>query len=209
MLRNKDYNFLFFMLIWVNVSLGQFDYNGMQTMHISRNEQFDPYFKVVTHSVTPVMCALPIASFGTWCITKEKKYLKHGLMQLEAMAINGLITLSMKELIKRPRPFETYQEIDPLVSAGSYSFPSGHTSSAFNTATSLTISCPKWFFVVPAYTWASLAGYSRIHLGVHYPSDVLIGAIVGSVTALASHYLNEWLFDLEIRTTTDALNQKK
>lgn len=200
-LQKKKLTFLLLVLFLVGSSQAQFDYQGMQSLHSNRNQNLDPFFKVVTHSVTPVMFALPIGSLGTWVITKDKNYLRKTFMQLEAMAINGLITLSLKELVKRPRPFVTYPEFDNLVSAGSYSFPSGHTSSAFNTATALTMSCPKWYFIVPAYTWASLAGYSRIHLGVHYPTDVLMGAIVGSGSAVAGYYLNQWI--------SNSLNAKK
>ena len=196
-LKNKQLIFLLSFLLFLSCSQAQFDYQGMQSLHSNRNQNLDPFFKVVTHSVTPIMFTLPLSSLGTWVITKDKKYLRNTFMQLEAMAINGLITLSLKELIKRPRPFVTYPEFENLVSAGSYSFPSGHTSSAFNTATALTLSCPKWYLIVPAYTWASLAGYSRIHLGVHYPTDVLMGAFVGSGSAVAGYYLNQWINNIQ------------
>ncbi len=196
-LKNKQLIVLLSFLLFLSNSQAQFDYQGMQSLHSNRKQNFDPFFKVVTHSVTPVMFALPVSSLGTWVITKDKKYLRNTFLQLEAMAINGLITLSLKELVKRPRPFVTYPEFDNLVSAGSYSFPSGHTSSAFNTATALTLSCPKWYLIVPAYTWASLAGYSRIHLGVHYPTDVLMGAFVGSGSAVAGYYLNQWINNIQ------------
>jgi membrane-associated phospholipid phosphatase len=47
--------------------------------------------------------------------------------------------------------------------------------------------------VVPAYTWASAVGYSRMHLGVHYPSDVLAGALLGAGSAWVTYKLNKWL----------------
>ena len=193
--------FLFFLLIRATIS-AQFDYNGMKTLNINRNKSMDPYFIGITNSVTPVMCALPIASYTAWIIKKDKKYLQNTVIQLESMAINGVLTLTLKELVRRPRPFITYSDVEKVVPAGSMSFPSGHTSTAFNTATALTLTCPKWYLIVPAYTWASLAGYSRIHLGVHYPSDVLAGAFIGSASAIAGHYLNNWIYNKKFDKST-------
>lgn len=111
-----------------------------------------------------------------------------------AMAVSAGTTLLLKYSIDRPRPFETYSFIVKLSDAGSPSFPSGHTSNAFATATSLSLAIPKWYVTAPALLWASAVGYSRMHLGVHYPSDVLVGAAIGAGSAFLSHYLNRRLF---------------
>ena len=72
--------------------------------------------------------------------------------------------------------------------------PSGHTSGAFNLATSLTLSYPKWYVAAPSYLWASGVAYSRMYIGVHYPSDVFIGALLGSGTAWLNYYINKKYF---------------
>ncbi|HMX78072.1 MAG TPA: phosphatase PAP2 family protein, partial [Chitinophagaceae bacterium] len=64
---------------------------------------------------------------------------------------------------------------------------------AFATATSLTLITKKWYVAVPAYSWASLVGYSRMYLGVHYPADVLGGALLGTGSAFLSYKINQWL----------------
>ena len=69
------------------------------------------------------------------------------------------------------------------------SFPSGHTSTAFSMATSISFQNKKWYIVLPAYLWATTVGYSRLYLGVHYPSDVFAGALIG----VGSVYINNWL----------------
>jgi undecaprenyl-diphosphatase len=77
------------------------------------------------------------------------------------------------------RPFESYSDIIKKLDGGGASFPSGRTSAAFATATYLSLEYLKLYVIVPSYSWASSVGYSRMYLGVHYPSDVLGGMIVG------------------------------
>ena len=52
---------------------------------------------------------------------------------------------------------------------------------------------PKWYIIAPSFAWASAVGYSRMHLGVHYPSDVAVGAIIGSGSAYLSYKANKWI----------------
>ena len=117
-----------------------------------------------------------------------------GIYLAESVLVSGFVTISMKYAIQRDRPFVTYPDIQKLTGAGSPSFPSGHTSEAFATATSLSLAFPKWYVIAPSFLWASAAGYSRMHLGVHYPSDVLVGALVGAGSAWVCHELNKRYF---------------
>jgi undecaprenyl-diphosphatase len=54
----------------------------------------------------------------------------------------------------------------------------------------LSIHFKKWYVIVPAYAWATSVGYSRMYLGEHYPTDVLVGAAIGTGSA----YLSKWLY---------------
>jgi membrane-associated phospholipid phosphatase len=103
-------------------------------------------------------------------------------------------TEALKIVINRPRPYLKYNDIYPDEIDDGSSFPSGHTAIAFATATSVLLTAKKWYYVVPAYMWASGVGYSRIYLGQHYPSDVFAGAVVGAAGAYASHWLTEKIF---------------
>jgi membrane-associated phospholipid phosphatase len=83
-----------------------------------------------------------------------------------------------KLLIHRHRPFE--HQIGP--SLRTHSFPSGHSATAFAGATMLAYFAPR--ARVPLYALAVLIAYSRLYNGVHYPTDVLAGAALGTATAL-------------------------
>ena len=99
----------------------------------------------------------------------------------------------MKYIINRERPYITYPYLEKASDGGSPSFPSGHTEAAFATATSLSLAFPKWYVIAPSYIYAGSVGYSRMHLGVHYPSDVLAGALVGTTSSYFTYRANKWL----------------
>lgn len=84
----------------------------------------------------------------------------------------------LKPLVARPRPCDIDQTVRLLIPhPEGYSFPSGHTSASFAAASALFFD--KNRFRVPALALAALIGFSRLYLYVHYPTDVLAGALVG------------------------------
>ncbi len=187
-----------FLLLCTAISLslqGQnIDIDLLQGANAHRPQGLDPTFQFITQSASPLSVAAPIAVFTAGVLKKDTNLARNGIMIGGAMAVSAGTTLLLKYSIDRPRPFETYSFIVKLSDAGSPSLPSGHTSNAFATATSLSLAIPKWYVTAPALLWASAVGYSRMHLGVHYPSDVLVGAAIGAGSAFLSHYLNRRLF---------------
>ncbi len=169
----------------------------MKKINLERSNHLDPTFNFITNSITPITFATPISILSIGLIKKDKKIIRLGIVATEALIFNVIITTTMKYSINRDRPFVTYPEIENITSAGSPSFPSGHTSSAFAAATSLSISFPKWYVITPSFVWASAMGYSRMHLGVHYPSDVILGVLVGSGSALLTYYINKKIVSRE------------
>jgi len=155
----------------------------------------DRFWGAYTNSITYVTVGTPLL-VGTVGVFKKDEVVKRQFMSMAGgLALNGFITVAMKHGIARQRPFVSHGDlIYKKTEAGSLSFPSGHTSSAFQWATSCVLAKPKWYVAVPAYMYACGIGYSRIHLGVHYPTDVLGGAVVGTASAFASYYINEWFW---------------
>ena len=99
-----------------------------------------------------------------------------------SFAISGLITQIIKHAMDRERPTKLEDAIIVGPAPGNQSFPSGHTTSAFSYCIMIGLIIPQMFPVM--LILACLAGISRIYLGVHWPSDVIIGSIIGSITSL-------------------------
>lgn len=115
--------------------------------------------------------------------------LKVVLTGLLAFAIELPLYKLIKSKTTRLRPFEALPGIKNLIHAPDrYSFPSGHTAAAFIMA--MVIGGGFSFLLIPMLIWASLVGLSRIYLGVHFPTDVLVGMIWGTISAtLASQMI--------------------
>ncbi len=158
------------------------------------------------HHVTPVeahimerFCSLRHFSWLTW-IFKTASRLGDGPLWIATglcfLAINDghthrvvfaaalsvgtsvLLFMCIKNLIGRPRPFEAWQELTGMMAPpDKFSFPSGHTMTAFAVWGALLVGMPalSHAYLVIAF----LIGLSRIFLGLHYPTDVLVGAILG------------------------------
>ena len=136
-----------------------------------------------------------------------KKYRKAGFAVIVALLVMLICNdLFLKEFFARPRPFNLFDS-DPekyaewgrayiypeLVSKpSSYSFPSGHTSSAFAAAIALLWHNRKWG--IPVTLFAALMGFSRIYVEVHYCTDVIAGVVSGAVCALIAVLIVKFLF---------------
>ena len=187
-------SFLLILVLFTSTLFGQnFDINTLRSVNLNRNENLDPTFKHITNSYAIVSIGTPLTMYAVGLINKDVQLKKDAIFIGESVAASVFVTIVLKEAIKRDRPFVTYPEIEKLSSAGGYSMPSGHTSIAFATATSLSIAYPKWYVIAPSFVWASAVGYKRMHLGVHYPTDVIVGALVGSGSAYLTYKINKWL----------------
>ena len=177
-------------------SLNLFSQNGdiflLRKINLNRNKDLDNTFRFISNTAAPLSIASPLTVVATGLITKDKGLVNKGLVMGASAMVSGVLTTGLKYAVNRKRPFVTYPDIDKQSKAGSYSFPSGHTSSVFATATSLSLAFPKWYVIAPAYTWASAVAYSRMDLGVHYPTDVLAGAIIGAGSAYLCYKVEKW-----------------
>ncbi len=169
------------------------DIRILRQINEHRNVYLDGTFKTISSSVSPISIAAPILIFGTGLIEKDQELKQKGLMIGATFLATTVFVTALKHAVNRARPFESYPDIQKMAAGGSSSFPSGHTSDAFSTATSLSLAFPKWYVIAPSYIYATAVGYSRMHLGVHYPSDVLAGAVVGAGSAFLCYKAQKWI----------------
>lgn len=146
--------------------------------------------------LTPIMTF--ITSLGNvgavWIVLSlilliRPKTRKCGIAMLTALLLGLLVgNVMLKNIIARPRPFAAYPDIMPLVMPiDPFSFPSGHTLSSF-CAASACFAYHKKAGAVCAVL-ALLIGFSRLYVGVHYPTDVLGGIVIGIILGFLSAYL--------------------
>ena len=118
--------------------------------------------------------------------------MRRGLRNAGVLALATLLTtfaadsvsFGVKDLVNRTRPADAHAQIHPLYVVHSSSFPAGHAATAFAGATLLSYFAPRLspLFVV----LAAAIGFSRIYVGVHYPTDVLAGAAIGVLVGAAA-----------------------
>jgi len=168
------------------------DINILKSINTNSSTTSDNVFKLLSNSEIEILAAVPIGLAITGYAKKDTEMFKNACIIAASGAVNLGITLVLKYAVDRKRPYEAYPFIIKKVNEGTPSFPSSHTSSAFNLATSLSLEYPKWFVIVPSYMWASTVAYSRMYLGAHYPSDVLGGIIVGAGSAYISYKAGQW-----------------
>lgn len=91
----------------------------------------------------------------------------------------------LKNGLKRNRPQAALENFRSVITpSDKFSFPSGHTSAAFMMATIISFFIPA--LIIPLYFWAAVVGFSRVVLGVHFPTDTLVGMVLGISSALFS-----------------------
>lgn len=156
--------------------------------HTLSNPAFDKFFSTITNVNSWFITY--ILMVGILLIKGGKK----GRLALTTVLI--MVTVSdqvgykiLKEFFKRPRPFSVLTNVLlPAGEAGAYSFPSNHAINNFAVAVFFSILYPQYKY--PLFVTATLIAISRVYLGVHYPSDVLGGAIIGT----GFGYAFAWLY---------------
>ena len=146
-----------------------------------RREWLSPLISFITHLGDAGFIWIVI----TLCLLIYKGTRKEGFLcacsLLLVLLINNII---LKNVIARTRPYEIVEGLQRIIEAQSdFSFPSGHTGSSFAAAVVMFMRLPKRYGI-PAMVLAVCIALSRLYVGVHYPTDVMAAALIGTVTAV-------------------------
>ena len=125
-----------------------------------------------------------------------KKTRKAGIAAAIALVIGALITnVCLKNMVARVRPYDTYSALIPIVKRPiDWSFPSGHTCASFASAFVYFRLLPKKYGI-PALVLACMIAFSRLYLGVHYPTDVLAGLLIGLLASALAVWMVHRFYD--------------
>ncbi len=173
--------------------INRFDNTILRCAEGCRTPKANAFFTFISTINNPVCLTGPAALLISGIARSNTIQKKKALFGVESISGAEALVFSMKFTIGRIRPSRLDSTFTSVVNVQNKAFPSGHTAEAFAMATAMSIAVPKWYVVVPAYAWASMIAYARVYLGVHYPTDVIGGAVVGSGTTFLMYKLNKWL----------------
>ena len=158
----------------------------LQIQQHLRTDMLTPFMKIVTFLGNGgwfwILCAVVLLA-----VPKTRKT---GYAAVLSLIFGVIVTnLLLKNIVARPRPFAEIEALIPLIAKPTdFSFPSGHTTASFAVALVMLRMLPKKFGI-PAVVLAALVAFSRLYLGVHYPTDVLTGFVI----ALVGSMLSVWI----------------
>lgn len=169
------------------------DYRILKSVNHIDNRFIHQSTDLLSNSTAYISLGIP-AGMGLYSlISKDEDLLLDAVYVGSTLCEVAVLSYGLKHITHRERPYNTYNNIICRDEVQSSSFPSGHTSAAFSVATALSITYPKWYVIAPSFLWAGGVGFARMYEGVHYPTDVLCGAVLGAGSAWLNYKLNQWM----------------
>lgn len=156
------------------------------------NSLHSPFFDTVMWILSMKAVWIPLYLAMIWLVVR--KYGKRAWIPLLIVPLLVLIddqgSRILKNLTERPRPCHEPSLAGMVHTvkgycAGMYSFVSGHASNSFGIAAYTAALLGKRWYTWSVFIWAALVSYSRIYIGVHYPGDVLGGALLGLIAGIS------------------------
>ncbi len=179
--------------------------------HGTKNKFFDVIMPFITNVKNFYLIFLVI-----WLLMIFSSKYKHriaGWTIIISVTFSDILSSKiLKHIILRPRPYEVLSDVFKLVSSAGPSFPSSHAVNSFTAATLIMLFFKNPVYTAIAFFVATLSAYSRIYVGVHYPLDVVFGAILGVIIGWGIYKIVCKIFkiDVELEANKEDLstNQK-
>jgi len=171
----------------------EWDFLILRKINLSRFTWLDTFFNGITGSAFILAIGIPIFLFVLGYVSKNHISFRNTSLYIgSSVIISAIIAEILKYSVNRTRPFITHPVLENITIVQTPSFPSGHTVIAFALSVSLCIAFNKKYVWIISLLWAFTVLYSRLHLGVHYPSDVLGGMIIGAGFAFLYYKSQQW-----------------
>ncbi|HRE59089.1 MAG TPA: phosphatase PAP2 family protein [Candidatus Kapabacteria bacterium] len=171
----------------------------VHTLTTIRNPELVFTSKLISNSLVPVSLAIPTIHLVYGYAEKNRDIVLNGLLIASAEVVQFGVMTGLKSLIQRERPFIAHKDcIIPNDMESFWSFPSGHSSGSACLATILSLRYNNWIVTSTSISYSLYTLFARLHLGVHYPTDVAAGALIGIGTGILIHSLSsqfEKMFD--------------
>lgn len=178
----------------------QWDRQLLMLINFDGSAAYDRFWMLYTNGLTWV----PLAAVVIWCLLRRGGW-RHALLITLVLCllfvISDFVVASLiKPLVGRIRPSHDAQVMNLLsyvdnYHGGRFGFPSNHASNGFAVATMLALIFRRPLVIFSAFLWAIGSCYSRMYLGVHYPSDILTGAAIGALAAVGLWYAYRWVYN--------------
>lgn len=164
---------------------------NIESFYFINNRLANPLFDLVMPHLTNVggfvsLLCICIVAIIICKYLKKDQYLRIAKLCLYALVLSGIIAACLKLVIHEPRPYTVLNHVRQLtIPTEPNSFPSGHTSSSFSVITILTYELKQNKILVSLLiVFCLLIAFSRIYCGMHYPLDVIIGAMIGIISGI-------------------------
>ena len=175
-------------------TISEADRDLLTTINFDGPTGYDFFWAMYTDKWTWI----PFMLVVVYCLLRPGNW-RHRLLMVGSVALlfvlsDFVVSSFIKNVVCRPRPSHDPAVMDLLsyvngYRGGAYGFPSNHASNGFAAATFLALLLRNRWVTLSAFLWAIGSCYSRMYLGVHYPTDILCGAMLGIVFAIIIFFL--------------------
>ena len=176
----------------------ELDYQVLDAINFPGTAAYDAFWYAYSDKITWI----PFVVVILYCLLRHTHW-RNALLLAAAIALMFFLSdfalANLKGVFCRLRPSHDANIMDILhyvndYHGGRYGFPSNHASNGFAAATMLTLLYRRRIITVCIFLWAIGSCYSRMYLGVHFPTDILVGALSGVCIAMIMYYLYRFLY---------------
>ena len=172
--------------------------------HAFQNPILDSIMPIFTHfGGFKFLVLILIAVILYAHISRRKTLKKVAIIAFVALLFSGAIAVVLKHVVHEPRPFMTLDNVHLLITEDDLnSFPSGHTTSTIAVVTAFVLNmkelAKKHYLIIDVVLilFAIFIPFSRMYVGVHFPGDVLAGAVIGLFGAFLVNHFKDIIFDI-------------